>query len=307
MFTKVYYDAYANAYARDIVRQYNYLKETKGEDRIVIIGTSSASFGFDSEAVKMIEEETGKKVVVFGNFGAMGNTCYLDWANNYITKKDFVVYMYDIYEAAMEISFSGNAALQGIYGNIEMFNRLSEENKCRTIAELPRYIKENMLLYRQRNTDTSTLGVYSLESYDERGIMTYNRRGPGTKTISVGAIYPEMVKDEFAIFVKDWANDLRDRGAKVYFRYGPVIESERVEESTSESINAFEKAWADKSSLVAMNKMEEQYLPANYFYDGSFHLNSNGAKYLASKFIYEYETIVDGHSDYPVYTWDENA
>ena len=290
MFTKMYYDAYDHSYARNVVRQYNYLKETRGEDRIVIVGTSSASFCFDAEAVEIIEQALGKKIVIFGNYAIMGNTCFLDWSEDFIQEGDTVIYMYDIHEDAMYIGFSGKAALQGIYGNIEMFNKLSNENKSRLISELPGYLRENTILYRTRNTDRSTLGVYDLSSYDERGIMTYKRVGVGNPTKSV-KIYPEMIKSELTEYIATWVNTLRKKGASVYFRYGPTVDLAIDFNPQDECVKAFALEWKKQTTLKAMNNISEQFLGKEYFYDGTFHLNSEGAKMMAYRFIEEYKNL----------------
>ena len=291
MFTKVYFDAYEHSYARNVVRQYNYLKDTRGKDRIIIVGTSSASFMFDKEAVEMIENATGKKVVVFGNYAAMGNTCFLDWVDDYIQNGDTVIYMYDLHKDAMYVGFDGFVTLQGIYGNLEMFNKLSNDNKSKTIASLPKYLRENTTLYRTRNTDRSTLGVYDLSSFDDRGIMTYKRSGPGVVTVNNIDIYPEMIQSELTDYIATWAKALRKKGASVYFRYGPVIDSAITFDPQDEKVKAFALEWEKQTTLKAMNDISKQYLPAEYFYDGSFHLNSEGAKMMAEKFIAEFKTL----------------
>ncbi len=290
LFTKMYYDAYDHSYARNVVRQYNYLKETRGEDRIVIVGTSSASFCFDAETVEIIEKALNKKVVVFGNYAAIGNTCFLDWSDDYIQEGDTVIYMYDIHEDAMYIGFNGNSALQGIYGNIEMFNKLSNENKSRLISALPGYLRENTILYRTRNTDRSTLGVYDLSSYDERGIMIYKRNGVGHSTVSVN-VYPEMIQSKLTEYIATWAKTLRKKGASVYFRYAPVLDSSITFNPEEEKVKAFALEWEKQTTLKAMNNMSEQILGKEYFYDGTFHLNSEGAKMMAYKFIEEYKNL----------------
>ncbi len=291
LFTKMYYDAYSGSYARNLTRQYNYLKETKGEDRIVIVGTSSASFCFDKEAVEMVENATGKKVVVFGNYAAIGNTCILDWVDDYIQEGDTVIYMYDLYEDAMHIGFDGIIALQGIYGNLEMFNKLSNNNKSKLIASLPKYLRENTNMYRQGVTDKSTLGVYSLNSFDDRGIMVYKRGGPGSPTISGIDLYPGIIQSELTEYIATWANTLRKKGASVYFRYAPVIDSSIAFNPEDEKVKAFALEWEKQTTLKAMNDISQQYLPAEYFYDTSFHLNSEGAKMMANRFIEEYKNL----------------
>jgi hypothetical protein len=199
--------------------------------------------------------------------------------------------MYDIHKESMYVGFDGFVTLQGIYCNLEMFNKLSNENKSKLISALPKYLRENTNLYRQRNTDRSTLGVYDLSSYDDRGIMTYKRGAGGSVTTDSIDIYPEMIQSELTDYIATWANSLRKKGASVYYRYGPVIDSAITFDPQDEKVKAFALEWEKQTTLKAMNDISKQYLPAEYFYDGTFHLNSEGAKMMAEKFIGEFKTL----------------
>ena len=104
-------------------------------------------------------------------------------------------------------------------------------------------------------------------------------------------VYPEMIQSELTDYIATWANALRKKGASVYFRYGPVIDSAITFDPQDEKVKAFALEWEKQTTLKAMNDISKQYLPAEYFYDGSFHLNSEGAKMMVEKFIGEFKTL----------------
>ena len=296
-------DVYSYSYARVLERQYNYLKSLKDESKIIIVGTSSTSFGFDEEGVQKIENRFNKKVVLFGNYAAIGNTCLLDWMEDYVKEGDIVVYMYEIYQAAMYIGFDGETAVTASYKNLTMFNNLSFENKLQYISALPTFYK-NTLSHSISDVDSELYPWFRIAAFNENGVIIYPRlenimedKCELDGVVDIGEV---EIKEEFASYVASWANGLRKKGASVYFRYGPIDDLSRAKGATDEKHDAFEKAWEEATTLKSVNHFKDAYISWEYFFDGNYHLNSYGDKYLASQFIYDLEETIYGYSDYPI-------
>lgn len=292
-------DAYKDDYARGLILQYNYLKETKNEDRIIIIGTSSAAFGIDGD---MIANQFNKKVVIFGLYGAIGNMCMLDWADPYIHEGDIVIWLYDIYKEALSENYDPETALKAIYGNVELFNGLSKEYKKQTISALPAFIKTN-IEYNIKNIQTGSLGVYNKQSFDERGYMIYERNGWNSSAAPIQSdnfVEIDMISDDFTNKVATWAQKQRDKKAVVYTHYGPLSMNSKGALVTDSQIDKFSEVWESKIQIKAISKLKNSYLDATLFYDGAYHLNSKGARYFTSIFIRNLETAIYGGSSYPL-------
>ena len=302
-----YPDYHAYAYSRAIQVQYNYLKETQGEERIIFVGTSSLTYGIDAQTV---QDALGKTIVTFGNYGAMGNVAMLDWCEDLIQEGDIVIYMYDIYDAAMRVYFSADITLEGIYRNVEMFNKLSLENKTKVLSVLPQYLYNNISSYREKQTIPKYADInapaFTLLNFNEKGWYSYYRSGNimalGYEPDSVTWISPLLVKEEFTSEVNEWASSLKKKGAQVYFSYGPVNDLSRHKLSTDTLIDKFMEEWEKQIGITSINDMKDCYLPSSYFYDGNFHLNSEGAKYFTSYMIRNIETQLYGYTTYELYT-----
>ena len=296
-------DVYSYSYARVLERQYNYLKELKDESKIIIVGTSSTAFGFDEEGVQKIENRFNKKVVLFGNYAAIGNTCILDWMDNYVKEGDIVVYMYEIYPASMYIGFDGEVAVTASYKNLTMFNYLSYENKLQYISALPIFYK-NTLSHDVSDVDTELFPWFRSAAFNENGVIIYPRyeniMEDKVDYDDVVAIDKSLIKEEFADYVATWAKGIRKKGASVYFRYGPVNDLAKAIDSTDAKHDEFEKAWEEATTLKPVNHFKDAYISWEYFFDGNYHLNSYGDQYLASQFIHDLEQTIYGYSDYPI-------
>ncbi len=296
-------DVYSYSYARVLERQYNYLRDMKDESKIIIVGTSSTSFGFDEIGVQKIENYFNKKVVLFGNYAAIGNTCILDWMEDYVKEGDIVVYMYEIYDAAMYIGFDGEVAVTASYKNLTMFNNLSLENKFQYISALPKFYK-NTLSHDISDVDDELYPWFRIKAFNENGVMIYQRleniMEERYDPEDVAAIDKSIIKDDFATYVASWAKGLRKKGASVYFRYGLIDDLARAQVNTDEKLDEFEKAWEEATTLKPVNHLKDAYLTWEYFFDGNYHLNSYGDIHLASAFIHDLEQTIYGYSDYPI-------
>ncbi len=296
-------DVYSYSYARVLERQYNYLRDMKDESKIIIVGTSSTSFGFDEIGVQKIEKYFNKKVVLFGNYAAIGNTCILDWMEDYVKEGDIVVYMYEIYDAAMYIGFDGEVAVTASYKNLTMFNNLSLENKFQYISALPKFYK-NTLSHDISDVDDELYPWFRIKAFNENGVMIYQRleniMEERYDPEDVAAIDKSIIKDDFATYVASWAKGLRKKGASVYFRYGLIDDLARAQVNTDEKLDEFEKAWEEATTLKPVNHLKDAYLTWEYFFDGNYHLNSYGDIHLASAFIHDLEQTIYGYSDYPI-------
>ncbi len=296
-------DVYSYSYARVLERQYNYLRDMKDESKIIIVGTSSTSFGFDEIGVQTIENRFNKKVVLFGNYAAIGNTCILDWMEDYVKEGDIVVYMYEIYDAAMYIGFDGEVAVTASYKNLTMFNNLSLENKFQYISALPKFYK-NTLSHDISDVDDELYPWFRIKAFNENGVMIYQRleniMEEKYDPEDVAAIDKSIIRDDFATYVASWAKGLRKKGASVYFRYGLIDDLARAQVNTDEELDEFEKAWEEATTLKPVNHLKDAYLTWEYFFDGNYHLNSYGDIHLASAFIHDLEQTIYGYSDYPI-------
>jgi hypothetical protein len=283
-------DVYSDSYERGLQIQYNYLKSTKGEERIVFVGSSSLLFGINAED---IEKEFNKKVVIFGSYGAVGNTVMLDWAEPYITSKDTVIFMYDIYRGSMPIYFTPDIAIKASINSPSMFKDLNEKNKANYIAGLTEYLQDVCARLYNHSSINYENTVYSIKSFDEKGRLNYFREAnimEGKTNKETTYIGPSIIKEELTSYIKDWANKLRQKGAKILFAYGPYNDVSKNLLTTTSSIKAFEEKWEEQIDIEAINSLVDTKLSYRLFYNEDFHLNSYGADFFTQiiiKDIYE--------------------
>ena len=280
-------DVYSYSYARVLERQYNYLKSLKDESKIIIVGTSSTSFGFDEEGVQKIENRFNKKVVLFGNYAAIGNTCLLDWMEDYVKEGDIVVYMYEIYQAAMYIGFDGETAVTASYKNLTMFNNLSFENKLQYISALPTFYK-NTLSHSISDVDSELYPWFRIAAFNENGVIIYPRlenimedKCELDGVVDIGEV---EIKEEFA-------------SAGMNIPYGLLIEIKNTSDYANDGVDDYAYKWKRANGkLIELNSKTpvEHYERGDYlglFYDHYTMDSGNPDKYMSEvkhKFIILY-------------------
>ncbi len=277
-------DPFKRAYQRAIVIQYDYYKNIEG-NKIVFVGNSSLSFGFDLD---MMEKLTGKQCVILGNHAGYGMSFVMQMSKSNLQQGDIVV----LELVSNTIDYCGaELLLTGIGHHYDMYRFFIPEVRRKVISSYPSYL-EKVLMY-NFSSGYSASGSYSMDSYDYRGNMIYDRPEctiPDPYTEEVAKIYGyarftgEDYDSEFVKYVNNYIQYCDEHGIKVYITIPCYYDKALI--SSDADMEAFDNTLQRTFNAPVISKQADYIFERKYIYNAIAHCNTEGAK-LRTELIYK--------------------
>ncbi len=268
-------NVYENTIYGELDDKFNLLTETEGE-KIVVIGGSSVAFGLDSEK---LSEYTGKPVVNFGLYAAIGTKAMLELSLAGIGEGDTVVLAPELDSQTMSMYFSAEHILPAVDEDYSMLWHFDSDDIFKLVGgSFAHAVKK--LGFGEDILDPA--GIYNSKNFNEYGdIKSGLREGnvmqlyydPATRIV----LDEGIVEKEFTDYLNEYISKCEGRGARVYFSYCPMNEA-AIEDKTEESIAAFESFLKKNVKCDFISIMDDYILDKAYFYDTNYHLNDTGVE-----------------------------
>lgn len=271
-------DPYGKSYQRGLSRQYDYYSSLE-DNKMVFLGSSSLSFGFDLDTM---EELTGKPCAILGNHFGYGMAYLMEMSKSNLKPGDIVVV--EIPDHQID-TCAEDLLLSGIGHNYEMYRFFIPETWAQVISYYPSYIKKALMYDLNGGYDPGDDGAYSINSFDERGNMIYER-----PECVIPVPYDERALDythirfsgtpyqaEYVEFVNNYISYCEDMGVAVYITL-PCYFSEAIV-SSEEDILAFEEMLKEQFNAPLISKVSDYIFDRDRLYDNAMHCNTEGAKY----------------------------
>ena len=278
-------DQHSESFVSELSDKFDRLNSVEGE-KIVVVGGSSVAFGLDSA---LMEEYTGKPVVNFGLYAAIGTKAMLDLSRSAIGAGDVVILAPELDPQTLSLYFSSEQTLNAIDGRYDLALHVRGDSVLSLLGGLWRHTKEKIEYL--INGAPSPVGVYSARSFNEYGDVLYEYKDESgnllwerrenvmqfyydpTKTVS---LTPDILADDFADYLNEYIAYCESRGATVYFSWCPVNELSLAEGTTSDTLYDFTEYMKSKIKCEFISAIEDYIMDAGYFYDTNFHLNETG-------------------------------
>ena len=264
---------YEESYYAALPIKYDRLRQVEGE-KIVVIGGSSVAFGLDS---KLVEQELQKPCVNFGLYAAFGLKPMLDLSIDAIGKGDIVVIAPELSSQMFSEYVGYDFLIQACEGRSDMAFALGAPYAAGLMSKFPSYMKEAHKLQSQGGLRVN--GIYAVSSFDEYGDIVYKREynimDERYSEDNLPEIHGELVSDEFAKMVNEYAKKAERKGAKVYFGFCPINQLS-VENISENDLEEFVKSLEEKLEFEVMASLDDHIMDAEYFYDSNFHTNDAG-------------------------------
>ncbi len=249
---------------------------TLGKNKIVIVGGSSATFGYDSA---LIEKYTGMPVVNLGLYAALGTKLMLDISREHIEKGDIVILAPELDGQTLSLYFSASTALFAFDGSPHLYRYVKGEHIPSLLGASWDFAAQK--LDSKINGKTTYSGVYSASSFNEYGDICYPR---AENTIpmyydenTIIDLSPDIVDGDFLLYLNEYIADCKAAGASVYFEFCPMNRLALSEGSTEKSRAEFsDYICASVDAAVIASDIENYIYDEGYFYDTNFHLNDAG-------------------------------
>lgn len=286
-------DAYDHAYQKALLLQYQALAEEGRDPEVIVFGSSYVPFGID---VSVMEEELDRPVQILGIEAGIGIPVLVDILYETAKPGDTIVYMLGKSNWYNEDFMVISAALESDKERLTHYWGLRE-------GTLDSY--RNKMIWRKlyalfagdlveivRSGISKNEQVYSLDSFDERGNMTALREGNliGTEVSPTDTLCFEDMELETMDMLNEFALWCEERGITFVIAYSMTIDGSLIE--TEESLAQYHQQMTDYMWSDILGVPQDYFLPVEYFYNHTAHLNSEGAKQyslILSEQIQEYE------------------
>ena len=244
------------------------------EPKIVVVGGSSVAFGLESE---LIERYTGMPVVNFGLYASLGTKLMLDLSREHINEGDIIVLAPELDAQTLSMYFNSAQTLRAADGRPDILLDIPFEHAFSLMSASWDFAADK-LAYEIGGTAPSYEGVYSADSFNEYGDISYPRPenimplyyDPNTEI----NLTPDILAADFCDYLNEYTEHARDKGAEVYFSYCPM-NSLAIGEPDPE---AFARYLEQKLECTFISDVSDYILEPGYFYDTNFHTNGAGAR-----------------------------
>ena len=267
-------------YYGELAYMYDRLESAEGK-KIVLVGNSAVAFGVRSDLLE--NEFPGYTVVNFGLYGALGTKLMLDLSRPHISEGDIVVVMPEPIEQSMSLYFSAEDAWRAMDGDFSMLGCVSGDDAAAMAGNFAGYVGEKFEYIRSDEKAPGT-GAYSQSAFDDEsgeevGYMTFDR----PYNVMSGGYDPTLTTDfsvsligaGFTDYLNDYAAELKERGAEVYFGFVPANELMMTEEASANAEEYY--AYLDgKLSFDLIGHPVKYVMDYRWFYDNNVHMNSAG-------------------------------
>ena len=268
---------YTNTFVGELDNKFDRLTSIE-EPKIVVVGGSSVAFGLESE---ILEKYTGRPVVNFGLYAALGTKVMLDLSKAGINEGDIIVLAPELDAQTMSMYFNAETTLQATDDKPSMLRYVAPDNYFSLLGALWDHVSQK--LEYQRDGAPNPSGVYNGNNFNEYGDLEYERTGnvmpiyydPNTVITLDGTI----LDSEFIDYINDYIEYCERKGATVYYSYCPMNYMALADGTTDESIEAFDSLMRELIHCEFISYIDDYILAPGYFYDTNVHLNDTGSLY----------------------------
>ena len=247
------------------------------EEKIIIIGCSSAAFGYNSE---IMEKYLDMPVINMGIYAALGTKLMLDLSKDAIGEGDIVIVAPELDRQTLSLYFDPDTALRALDGSPRYLFDIPKEHRASLLGASFEFASEK-LSYKLLGAPSFD-GIYSAKSFNERGdIGVYRAENtmfdyydPNVKIRLNG----DIIEEEFIDYLNEYAEYCDSVGASIYFEFCPMNRLGFDEDSDEESARTeFENQLREMLDFpIIASSIEDYVYHEGYFYDSNLHLNSIG-------------------------------
>lgn len=265
---------YGDTFLGELKYKAELLEDTPGP-RIVLVGGSGIAFGVDSALME--RELPGYSVVNFGIYAALGTTVMLDLSQPYVREGDIVVLIPEQQGQTLSGWFDPAVMWQGLDGAFDLLRLLPRDKLERLAGAFPSFAGQKFSCFIQGRPPRPQ-GVYRRDSFNSWGdvsspLCVQNEMPGGFDAGTPIRFDPDMVTDEFAQRVREYAKAVSEAGAVLW--YAPCPMNELAVENAWD-MDEFYAALQKKLGVPLIGDPCGFVLDAGWFYDTNFHPNASG-------------------------------
>tara|TARA_Y100001970_G_C14253983_1_gene873778 strand:+ start:1076 stop:1990 length:915 start_codon:yes stop_codon:yes gene_type:complete len=249
----------------------NNLLEKINSPRLILVGGSSASFGFNSELLKKFYK---LDVINMGMHAKFGLKFHLDNVIRFIEEGDIVIVAPEYDQFFDKFAFGGEPLAKYLL-DIDRFSYtdLNADQIFIVIKSMPKILLSK--IFNPSEYFFKKSKVYSKDSYNYYGDATGHVNLKRKKNIApYGPIKGKLNYDVFLMLEK-FNNTIKDKGAECFISF-PALQKSTFINQEDQIKQVISKL--DISNLSIISNYEEYIFNDSLFYDTPYHLTSEGIK-----------------------------
>ncbi len=254
-----------------IVDKYRILQNTN-EPKIIVVSGSSSCFGLDQ---KMLEEETGYKVVNLGLHGGFGPRFYTELSKENINERDIVLLGYE-YGWQHDLDNLGqDLIMSGIDDNLDMYKHIPPSHWKDFVGYIFKYAEK-------KYSYEGASGLYSREAFDSNTYQMIAEREyvmdyPNNVDVYGNVNIKNVKINDFAIdYLKDYKAYVEKRGARVFFVSPPVLKQAIT--CDYKEFDNLKQQEEEKIGIPFISNPEDYFFEDELMSDSIYHCSTKGEK-----------------------------
>lgn len=278
---------YSEGYNASLLDKAQRLKSIEGP-KIVLIGNSNVSFGFQSE---LIEEAYGMPVVNMGLHGGLDNAFHENMAKMNVQEGDIYVICHHTFADDGKID-DVELAWITLENHTELWGLVNRQDITSMCVGLPTYMKKASVIWglgliskeAAKNYNAETDACYSRDAFNEYGDVAYPRE-EGTFEFKEQSL-PEM-NDTCINRLNELNEYLVERGATMVVAGYPIGKGEYT--PPKEDFVEFQAKLAERLDCPVISDYRDYFFDYKYFYNSFLHLTTEGAELRTEQLIEDLE------------------
>ena len=265
---------YLYNYQASILDEVERLKSIK-EPKIILVGNSNVSFGFDSE---LMEKELGMPVVNTGIHAGLGNAFQENLPKEYISEGDIVLICHNSYSDDSSIKDPGLAWIT-IEKHRELLPILQRTDYRDMAQAYPIYALNCAFLKITGRGNQHTDSCYDRDAFNEYGDIVYK---PESERESVDYIFHEGtvkvpdISDACADRINEYNRYVKEKGATLLVTGYPIGSGKFTPDA--KKFKAFQNKLEKKLDCPIISDFTDFFIPYEYFYNTELHLTPEGVR-----------------------------
>jgi hypothetical protein len=263
------------------------LLETTPSPRIILVGGSNVAMGLDAE---LMQRSLGVPVINDGLHAGLG-IAPLRELERHIHKGDVIIVSLEYGMFSSRDIMEGDRAFLSDWieyspDRLQYLSNPLAETPGIYVTMLQRKINRGVNTFLLGGSLDETRGVFSGTKFDEEGDFIGHLDQASVPPRKIPSVpYPVSdLEDDIFVFLQDFNQTAREKGAQVYFE-APASRQSNCEATGKAPLTRFFQTFTERSSIRMLTSLEEVCMPNKYFFDTAYHLNAKGRELRTKRLI----------------------
>ena len=250
--------------------------------KITLIGNSNLAFGMDS---KMLEDALNMPVVNLGLHGGLSNAFYENMARISVNSGDILILCHSSYADDDKLG-DISLAWQTVEYHKSLWNLIREKDYPDMLRGWPKYWLRSLLLWATFLGNKPSPPPYTRDAFNEYGDVVAkpeNARYPLDVIFKPGSISVPRINETCTRRINSLNKYVKDRGAVLLVAGYPVASGDYTPPAADYA--KFQESLARKLDCEIISDFRDYFIPYEYFYNTTLHLDKRGTKLRTSQLI----------------------